>query len=76
MNTPTGNQSKYAKKKASQKAGTYHGNSPFFSNLRDFQFLKPLHLDSYPHLKAFSGARLPGSPRQRAVNQESENEVN
>lgn len=41
--------SKYALKKIAMKNGTYNGNSPYFQNIQEFQYLKPL--DSYPHLK-------------------------
>ncbi|HOV34622.1 MAG TPA: hypothetical protein PLS56_01355 [Candidatus Dojkabacteria bacterium] len=39
----------YAQKKDSQKSGTYHGSSPFFNNIPQFQGLWPLR--SYPHLR-------------------------
>ena len=48
MSLTTGKNSKYAIKKARMHSGSYSGNSPFFSNIPEFQFLKPLHL--YPHL--------------------------
>lgn len=48
MSLTTGKKSKYAAKKARMHSGSYTGNSPFFTNIPEFQFLKPLHL--YPHL--------------------------
>lgn len=40
---------KYAEKIEQMKNGTYHGNSPFYNNIPEFQYLKPLA--SYPHLQ-------------------------
>lgn len=55
----------YAVKKQAQKNHTYVGNSPFFSNIPEFQWLKPLHRDSYPHLREMGKLfRLPSGPRQ------------
>lgn len=45
----------YSEKKEAQKAGTYHGTSPYFNNIPEFQYLKPLNL--YPHLRAFVDKR-------------------
>lgn len=58
MNTTltTGKKSKYAIKKQQMKAGTYQGTSPFFENIPEFQYLKPLN--AYPHLR-LSGFRVP-----------------
>ena len=41
----------YGEKIDQKKNGTYHGNSPFYNNIPEFQFLKPLA--SYPHLRGF-----------------------
>ena len=41
--------SKYALKKIAMQNGTYEGKSPFFVNIPEFQYLKPL--DNYPHLR-------------------------
>lgn len=54
-----GKNSKYAAKKARMKAGTYSGSSPFYQNIPEFQFLKPLYL--YPHLAKY---RVPRRRRQ------------
>lgn len=61
--TTTGKKSRYAAKKAAQKGGSYTGNSPFFTNIQEFQYLKPLHRDMYPHLRQWPGFRLPSAPR-------------
>jgi hypothetical protein len=72
----SGKNSKYASKKAQQKSGSYQGSSPFFSNIPEFQFLKPLHKDIYPHLRAWKGFKLPPAPRpQYLQHQESPFEI-
>lgn len=48
----TGKKSKYAVKKEQQRNGTYHGTSPFFSNIPEFTNLLPL--SSYPHLRKYN----------------------
>lgn len=47
----------YAAKKQAQQSGSYIGNSPFFTNIQEFQWLKPL--DNYPHLKRHLTPRKP-----------------
>lgn len=41
----------YAEKKEAQKNGSYDGNSPYFTNIPEFQHLKPV--ESYPHLQQY-----------------------
>lgn len=48
--------SQYSDKKALQKSGGYNGPSPFFTNLAEFQHIKPL--DSYPHLRELPNFRI------------------
>lgn len=71
----TRTQSKYSRKKLAQKNGSYHGSSPFFNNIREFQFLKPLHLDLYPHLRVYNKFRLPSKPVLRSTSQEADIDV-
>lgn len=59
----------YSEKKASQKAGTYHGNSPLFNNIPEFQHLKPLHM--YSHLKE-GNMRVPDPNRRRVIKDDIE----
>lgn len=68
LSSTSGKNSKYASKKMAQKAGSYQGNSPFFSNIPEFQFLKPLYKDLYPHLRAWELFRLPSAPRPQYFN--------
>jgi hypothetical protein len=72
--TTSGKKSKYASKKLSQKGGSYNGISPFFSNIPEFQFLKPLHKDVYPHLRAWKLFRLPSAPRPQYFNNQNSEE--
>lgn len=55
MNT-TGKKSSYAAKKQQMINGSYHGTSPFYENIPEFQHLKPLSM--YAHLKV-GGFRIP-----------------
>lgn len=48
----TGKNSNYAEKKERMKNGTYHGNSPFYENIPEFQHLLPLQ--SYAHLRKYN----------------------
>ena len=69
MTESTGKNSKYASKKAAQKGGSYSENSPFFTNIPEFQYLKPLHRDMYPHLRQWPMFRLPNTPKPNYNNQ-------
>lgn len=61
----------YAEKKEAQKSGAYDGSSPFFKNIPEFQFLKPLHKNMYPHLRAYGYSfKLPNAPWQKKVEKE------
>lgn len=75
----TGNYKNYASKKAAQSGGSYEGTSPFFRNIPEFQYLKPLHKDSYPHLRQWPKFRLPSPPRlgepQKQKEEEHEHEI-
>lgn len=63
----------YAEKKEAQKGGSYEGSSPFFKNIPEFQYLKPLHKDMYPHLRQWPGFRLPSAPRPNYNNNQNNN---
>lgn len=60
------NNSKYALKKQKMKSGSYHGNSPFFKNIPEFQHLHSLA--SYPHLTTLKKFRLPSTEAEKQMN--------
>lgn len=68
----------YAEKKEAQKNNSYEGNSPFFKNIPEFQFLKPLHKNMYPHLRAYGPKfKLPNAPwQQRTEKEEVYDDIN
>lgn len=49
MEDSKGKKSKYQAKKQRMANGTYNGNSPFYNNIRDYQYDRPL--ETYPHIK-------------------------
>lgn len=49
MSDTTGKKSNYASKKQQMQNGTYHGTSPFYENIPEFQHMKPL--STYTHLR-------------------------
>lgn len=65
----------YGQKQALMKSGGYNGNSPFYNNNPEFQFLKPL--ETYEHLKAIPNFRFPGDKHQDELELDPiENEIN
>lgn len=61
----TGKKSKYAAKKERMKNGTYTGSSPFYNNIAEFQFLKPL--SCYPHLAMYNLPNVKDDNRMQAA---------
>jgi hypothetical protein len=49
MEESKGRKSKYQAKKQKMNNGTYNGTSPFFSNIPDYQYDRPL--ETYPHIR-------------------------
>lgn len=67
------NNSKYTRKKQQMKAGSYHGNSPFFTNINEF---KNLHsLKSYDHLRKLGKFRFPSEQAERQMNKFNNEEL-
>lgn len=60
------NSSKYALKKQKMKSGSYHGNSPFFKNIPEFQHIHPLK--TYAHLITLGKFRFPSSEAEKQMN--------
>lgn len=73
MTETTGKNSNYSAKKALQKSGAYQGSSPFFRNIPEFQYLKPLYKDLYPHLRQWPGFKLPNAPKPNYSNNSNNN---
>ncbi|HYD90920.1 MAG TPA: hypothetical protein VEA37_05450 [Flavobacterium sp.] len=48
----------YGEKKTAMRNGSYGGNSPFYNNIPEYQYLKPLA--SYPHLRDMRPTEKPG----------------
>ena len=67
------NNSKYAKKKQQMKAGSYHGPSPFFTNINEFKNLYPLR--TYSHLRNLGKFRFPSEQAERNMNRFNADEI-